>query len=226
MTTFHERSAGVIPYRRGDDQGPLYLVLHSATVRNPRAKWEFPKGGVEPGESTREAAAQRIPRGDLAGRLVVPRWLRTQPLLHLHPPRPQDRQDGDLLPRRGPRRLVPRPLAPSTCRTLPDTGTAGAPSTRSAPCSITARSARSSPRPTNGSRRPTMRPLPASTSTLQPITRRSRTDFSRRLRTLVAANSVFLPRGQAQQGRSSRSQEATPVPIGWCEAPMDPSSSP
>ena len=60
MTTFHERSAGVIPYRRADDQGPLYLVLHSATVRNPRAKWEFPKGGVEPGETTREAAAREF----------------------------------------------------------------------------------------------------------------------------------------------------------------------
>ena len=60
MTTFHERSAGVIPYRRGDDQGPLYLVLHSATVRNPRAKWEFPKGGVEPGETTRQAAAREF----------------------------------------------------------------------------------------------------------------------------------------------------------------------
>src|SRR5207248_7185776 len=60
MTTFHERSAGVIPYRWGDDQGPLYLVLHSATVRNPRAKWEFPKGGVEPGESIRQAAAREF----------------------------------------------------------------------------------------------------------------------------------------------------------------------
>jgi bis(5'-nucleosidyl)-tetraphosphatase len=60
MTTFHERSAGVIPYRRADDQGPLYLVLHSATVRNPRAKWEFPKGGVEPGETIREAAAREF----------------------------------------------------------------------------------------------------------------------------------------------------------------------
>ena len=54
----HERSAGVIPYRRGDDQGPLYLVLHSATVRNPRAKWEFPKGGVEPGETIRGGRAE------------------------------------------------------------------------------------------------------------------------------------------------------------------------
>ena len=60
MTTIHERSAGVIPYRRGDDQVPLYLILHSATVRNPRAKWEFPKGGVEAGESTRQAAAREF----------------------------------------------------------------------------------------------------------------------------------------------------------------------
>ena len=39
---------------------PLYLILHSATVRNPRAKWEFPKGGVETGESTRQAAAREF----------------------------------------------------------------------------------------------------------------------------------------------------------------------
>ena len=60
MTTFHERSAGVIPYHRTGDQGYIYLVLHSATVRNPRAKWEFPKGGVEQGESTRETAAREF----------------------------------------------------------------------------------------------------------------------------------------------------------------------
>jgi 8-oxo-dGTP pyrophosphatase MutT (NUDIX family) len=60
MTTFHERSAGVIPYRWEGDQGPLYLILHSATVRNPRAKWEFPKGGVEPGESLPQAAAREF----------------------------------------------------------------------------------------------------------------------------------------------------------------------
>jgi len=60
MTTFHERSAGVIPFRRDSDQGVLYLVLHSATVRNPRAKWEFPKGGVEQGESTRQTAAREF----------------------------------------------------------------------------------------------------------------------------------------------------------------------
>jgi 8-oxo-dGTP pyrophosphatase MutT (NUDIX family) len=60
MTTTHEQSAGVIPYRLGEDQGPLYLILHSATVRNPRAKWEFPKGGLEPGESIRQAAAREF----------------------------------------------------------------------------------------------------------------------------------------------------------------------
>src|SRR3954471_22260532 len=60
MTTIHERSAGVIPYRPDGDRGVLYLVLHSATVRNPRAKWEFPKGGMEAGETTRETAAREF----------------------------------------------------------------------------------------------------------------------------------------------------------------------
>jgi 8-oxo-dGTP pyrophosphatase MutT (NUDIX family) len=60
MTTIHERSAGVICYRWGEDAVPMYLILHSATVRNPRAKWEFPKGGVEAGESPRQAAAREF----------------------------------------------------------------------------------------------------------------------------------------------------------------------
>jgi bis(5'-nucleosidyl)-tetraphosphatase len=60
MTVVHERSAGVIPFRSDGGQGPLYLVLHSATVRNPRAKWEFPKGGIEPGETPRSAAAREF----------------------------------------------------------------------------------------------------------------------------------------------------------------------
>ena len=60
MTTLHERSAGVIPFRWEEDRGPGYLVLHSATVRNPRAKWEFPKGGIEPGETARQAAAREF----------------------------------------------------------------------------------------------------------------------------------------------------------------------
>ena len=60
MTTLHERSAGMIPFCARDGQEPLFLILHSATVRNPRARWEFPKGGVESGESTRQAAAREF----------------------------------------------------------------------------------------------------------------------------------------------------------------------
>lgn len=60
MTTFHERSAGVIPFHRGGDRNYTFLVLHSATVRNPRAKWEFPKGGVEAGETPRQAAGREF----------------------------------------------------------------------------------------------------------------------------------------------------------------------
>jgi bis(5'-nucleosidyl)-tetraphosphatase len=60
MTTLHERSAGAIPYCPQVGREPLFLILHSATVRNPRARWEFPKGGVESGESTRQAAAREF----------------------------------------------------------------------------------------------------------------------------------------------------------------------
>lgn len=60
MTAILERSAGVLPYRVGGDRSLSYLVLHSATVRNPRAKWEFPKGGIEGQETPREAAAREF----------------------------------------------------------------------------------------------------------------------------------------------------------------------
>src|SRR3954454_9666241 len=60
MTAIHEHSAGVIPFRRVGGRNRLYLVLHSATVRNPRAKWEFPKGGMEAGETTRDTAAREF----------------------------------------------------------------------------------------------------------------------------------------------------------------------
>src|SRR3954466_12810031 len=60
MTTIHERSAGVIPYQVDREHGLVFLVLHSATVRNPRARWEFPKGGIEPGETPRQAAAREF----------------------------------------------------------------------------------------------------------------------------------------------------------------------
>jgi bis(5'-nucleosidyl)-tetraphosphatase len=60
MTIIEELSAGVIPYRWAGGRDLLYLVLHSATVRNPRARWEFPKGGIEPGETPRQAAAREF----------------------------------------------------------------------------------------------------------------------------------------------------------------------
>ena len=60
MNTIQERSAGIIPFRILEGQGLLYLVLHSATVRNPRAKWEFPKGGMESGETTRDTATREF----------------------------------------------------------------------------------------------------------------------------------------------------------------------
>ncbi|WP_233578792.1 NUDIX domain-containing protein [Tautonia sociabilis] len=60
MSPYFERSAGVIPYRIAEGGEPLYLVLHSATVRNPRARWEFPKGGMDPGENTRQTAAREF----------------------------------------------------------------------------------------------------------------------------------------------------------------------
>ena len=63
MTTFHERSAGVIPFRRETDQLLLYLVLHSATVRNPRASGNSPREA-----SSRENRAGRQPRGNFRKR--------------------------------------------------------------------------------------------------------------------------------------------------------------
>ena len=60
MTTFHERSAGVIPYRLGENQVPLYLILHSATVRNPARSGSSPREASRPGESTRQAAAREF----------------------------------------------------------------------------------------------------------------------------------------------------------------------
>jgi bis(5'-nucleosidyl)-tetraphosphatase len=60
MTALQELSAGVIPYQVAGDRSLRYLVLHSATVRNPRAKWEFPKGGMEAGETPRDTAAREF----------------------------------------------------------------------------------------------------------------------------------------------------------------------
>lgn len=60
MNFFQERSAGVIPFMRDEEGQTRYLVLHSATVRNPRARWEFPKGGMEVGEVARQTATREF----------------------------------------------------------------------------------------------------------------------------------------------------------------------
>jgi len=54
-----EVSCGVIPFRRvaGCVQ---FLVVHSALVRNPDAAWEFPKGGLEAGETEVQAALREL----------------------------------------------------------------------------------------------------------------------------------------------------------------------
>jgi 8-oxo-dGTP pyrophosphatase MutT (NUDIX family) len=61
MSLIWERSAGVIPFLSGPG-GPLrsYLLIHSARVLNPLARWEFPKGTIEPGETPREAACREL----------------------------------------------------------------------------------------------------------------------------------------------------------------------
>lgn len=60
MTLPHiERSCGVIPFRRRN--GYLeFLMLHSAMVKNPEARWEFPKGSMEFGETEVEAALREF----------------------------------------------------------------------------------------------------------------------------------------------------------------------
>jgi 8-oxo-dGTP pyrophosphatase MutT (NUDIX family) len=56
----YEHSAGVIPFRPKPGSGLLYLVIHSARVRNPRARWEFPKGRIEPGETAVQASMREL----------------------------------------------------------------------------------------------------------------------------------------------------------------------
>jgi 8-oxo-dGTP pyrophosphatase MutT (NUDIX family) len=55
----HQRhkSAGVIVYRRAGDECLFLLVLSKLTKR---ALWEFPKGGVEKGETLRQAALREL----------------------------------------------------------------------------------------------------------------------------------------------------------------------
>ncbi|HET7322003.1 MAG TPA: NUDIX domain-containing protein [Longimicrobiaceae bacterium] len=49
-------SAGIVLYRPGAERS--FLLLRSALTRRP--VWEFPKGGVEEGETEREAAVREL----------------------------------------------------------------------------------------------------------------------------------------------------------------------
>ena len=52
-----DRSAGVVVFHRGDD-GCRFLLLLSRLTKRPL--WEFPKGGVDDGETVTEAALREL----------------------------------------------------------------------------------------------------------------------------------------------------------------------
>jgi 8-oxo-dGTP pyrophosphatase MutT (NUDIX family) len=52
-----QRAAGIVLYRNVGE-GRLYLLVRSALTRRPI--WEFPKGGVEAGETDPEAAEREL----------------------------------------------------------------------------------------------------------------------------------------------------------------------
>jgi 8-oxo-dGTP pyrophosphatase MutT (NUDIX family) len=54
-----QRSAGAICYRR-TRRGIQYLLLSTVHVRPGRTRWEFPKGKIEPGETTEETARREV----------------------------------------------------------------------------------------------------------------------------------------------------------------------
>lgn len=57
MTPRRDRSAGVLLFRR-DAAGPRFLLIRSKVTRRPL--WEFPKGGIDEGEASREAALREL----------------------------------------------------------------------------------------------------------------------------------------------------------------------
>ena len=135
---------------RTADRGRSYLVLHSATVRNPRAKWEFPKGGMEAGETTRDTAAREFhEETGLVDWSFRDGFERSLSYTYVRRGRKVLKTVTYYLVEVRDVSTLARPT--STSRTPSATGTTGAPSTRSPACSTTPRSARSSPRPTPGS---------------------------------------------------------------------------
>jgi 8-oxo-dGTP pyrophosphatase MutT (NUDIX family) len=57
MKRVSQQAAGVVLVRNGDAHR-RYLLMRSALTRRPI--WEFPKGGVEPGETESEAALREL----------------------------------------------------------------------------------------------------------------------------------------------------------------------
>ena len=57
MRRVSQTAAGVVLYRNGQDTR-RYLLMRSALTRRPI--WEFPKGGVEPGETESQAAVREL----------------------------------------------------------------------------------------------------------------------------------------------------------------------
>lgn len=56
MRRVRQRAAGIVLFR--ERQGREYLLLRSALTRRP--VWEFPKGGIEAGETELEAAEREL----------------------------------------------------------------------------------------------------------------------------------------------------------------------
>ncbi len=59
MKVRSQRSAGAICYRR-TRRGIQYLLLSTVHVKPGRTRWEFPKGKLEPGETTEETARREV----------------------------------------------------------------------------------------------------------------------------------------------------------------------
>lgn len=56
MRTKSQHAAGMVLFREAGER--TYLLVCSALTRKPL--WEFPKGGIEPGESDRQAAEREL----------------------------------------------------------------------------------------------------------------------------------------------------------------------